>query len=779
MSQYDALDIGGAAEGTSEPILNEVPYPRYSETTPTSFQGNKFYINRNYGGWSNAITGSDLRYGYYKQPGCVLANCVGYVRGRFNEIAGSWKYTWTGNANKTIDACRALGLNSGMYPKPGAIIVWDSSEVGHVEIVEKVVSPTEIITSASGYGFKSGPFRVYHRKLGSDGNWRDGCSWMGKDYKLLGFVYHPNIAYNFPTNFGGPLTEAQADIYAQSYSQSAGSSASYDLVVDYKDVTGTVTRETLRTAEYSGQLNTHSTGLLSIPTYVEAPYISVRFGDYVLGTYSRNTSRYHDRISEVVQYPNYINSLTVKKINGSVNQYTINIIYQVQPGQDPNFIDKILSSVQYGNIYISYGDCNAPNFYYKEEEALIINVSSNVDFSSSRITYVISATSSSFQLYGGNRYFAPRTNTKPSDVIYEIFKNNNNGLKTIFKGMNEDNFNNFVARNDKKVNIEEKRNTDPLSYINYLVSCMINEKDTDPTDPLKSSNYYMTIEDDQLSDYGGSYFTVREVQSTTKTLYSPDTYEVDIGFPTPNMVENFSINDNNSWALLYKYSSKIDPVNYTYSIDNQGNIRTEFSPTIMTSALKNKMTPVQKTWWTQMTQFPISATLTIKGLVRPAMLMTYVRINSYFYGQRHISSGLYIITGQEDKVDGGGYRTTLSLQRIGSDEDYIVRTQETVTAKVPIIKTVLTNNGGTNKQTQTSGLTLSEVQKKKQEAKDRYDDPSRSKEEHLDDMMEYARMDYEEKNMLYGPVSQRVEESIGKEKAKSIEAGKYDAAMIK
>jgi len=51
-----------------------------------------------------------------------------------------------------------------------------------------------------------------------------------------------------------------------------------------------------------------------------------------------------------------------------------------------------------------------------------------------------------------------------------------------------------------------------------------------------------------------------------------------------------------------------------------------------------------KSWWTRMTEFPISATLTIKGLVRAAMLMTYLRVNTYFYGKKHVSSGLYVIT---------------------------------------------------------------------------------------------------------------------------------------
>ena len=49
------------------------------------------------------------------------------------------------------------------------------------------------------------------------------------------------------------------------------------------------------------------------------------------------------------------------------------------------------------------------------------------------------------------------------------------------------------------------------------------------------------------------------------------------------------------------------------------------------------------------------------------MLMSYVRINALFYGQRHISSGLYVITRQQDTVDASGYRTVLSLTRVTGD----------------------------------------------------------------------------------------------------------------
>ena len=68
-----------------------------------------------------------------------------------------------------------------------------------------------------------------------------------------------------------------------------------------------------------------------------------------------------------------------------------------------------------------------------------------------------------------------------------------------------------------------------------------------------------------------------------------------------------------------------------------------------------------------MTQYPISAKITIKGLLKPALLMSYVKVNAYFYGKKHISSGLYIITKQEDSIDNNGYKTILNITRVGGD----------------------------------------------------------------------------------------------------------------
>ena len=151
--------------------------------------GNKYYITRANGGYSYAIKGSPT------DSKCdVLSNCVGYAYGRFNEI-GNWgycKYLSPVNAERFMEY-NNTGIPVGQVPKLGACMVWQggatkkgSDGVGHVAIVEKVISPTEIITSESGWGSKN-PFWNATRKKGN-GNWGAGAG-----YKFLGFIYNPAV----------------------------------------------------------------------------------------------------------------------------------------------------------------------------------------------------------------------------------------------------------------------------------------------------------------------------------------------------------------------------------------------------------------------------------------------------------------------------------------------------------------------------------------------------------------------------------------------------------
>lgn len=160
--------------------------------------GNKFYNNGNNGGYSWCINGNPT------DKGCnVLANCVGYACGRFNEIIGYMKYkTLCCNAENFIERAKQAGLQVVGYPTLGGIMVWQKGATlsgndgaGHVAVVEKIDSANQIYTSESGYGSSA-----FWNSIRRNDNGRWG---LGSGYTFRGCIVNPAIGdvhYVAPVN---------------------------------------------------------------------------------------------------------------------------------------------------------------------------------------------------------------------------------------------------------------------------------------------------------------------------------------------------------------------------------------------------------------------------------------------------------------------------------------------------------------------------------------------------------------------------------------------------
>ena len=162
--------------------------------------GNKFYNTKSNGGYSTCIQGKPT------DKGCnVLANCVGYACGRFNEIIGEMKYpSLNCNAENFIERAKnTYSLEVGQTPKVGAIMCWQkgnlsgSDGAGHVAIVEKVISNTEVYTSESSYGGTA-----FFNAIRTKGTGKWGIS----NYTFRGFIYNPAIKPE-PTPIPGPSSK--------------------------------------------------------------------------------------------------------------------------------------------------------------------------------------------------------------------------------------------------------------------------------------------------------------------------------------------------------------------------------------------------------------------------------------------------------------------------------------------------------------------------------------------------------------------------------------------
>lgn len=384
---------------------------------------------------------------------------------------------------------------------------------------------------------------------------------------------------------------------------------------------------------------------------VEVPFIEADFNGYIIGSKSGSLDT----------APNYISQIDIIKTNGEINQYKLQIVYQIRPGEDPNKLDQLFSQVKYNKIKLRYGDA-ASNSLFKDTEAIITNITQNRDYAGMRITYTVSATSACNYVTSTTFDF-PATTDKPSNVIRDLlYKNGQTSqlLAEAFPGMSNQTVvasNNWIPTNDAVVNIPAQVEISTTDYISYLTGIMSNQSN-DPNAIIRNSTYYLTYQDDANK---GSYFKISEVSKVNKTTVpTANIYNIDINFPDDNQVYAFSVNTDNAWSLLYEYSDK--PQEYIYNIDNIGEIEKIYSPNYFSSS--QQMNELQKNWWTQMVEYPISAQLTLKGLLKPISLMDYININVRFYGVNHITSGLYVVTNHQDILSGAGFRSNLGLVRV-------------------------------------------------------------------------------------------------------------------
>ncbi len=418
--------------------------------------------------------------------------------------------------------------------------------------------------------------------------------------------------------------------------------------------------------------------LLSSSARVQAPWVKVTIGDFTFGIFDRATRNKLSSNGDFytaydIQYPNYIQRLSIVKINGQINQYTLEIIYPIRPQDDPNFFEKVFSSVSMSRkIVFSYGDSMKPAYCYKNEEAIITKINQQFNLINSSITYKISAVSTAIKGRVGNFTFINEREIIPSEEIKRVFLDKTYGLGNIFTGMNKSNLDQLIDSSDKKVKVHSKTNISPIDYISYLVSCMVpkgSNVDSNSKDIYILTLHDETVFDDQEQDKvaAGPYFKV------TRTSYmkeQTDAYEVDVGYNTSTIVTNFNIAQDENYSIFFDYSQEQYPEQYTRRLNNKGEWEDVFAPTFISGNNYYTATSKDIVWYTKLTKYPISATLTIQGLLRPATLMQYLRLNVIFPGgHKHIASGLYIVTKQVDDISDQGYKTTLSLTKIGGDND--------------------------------------------------------------------------------------------------------------
>ena len=418
--------------------------------------------------------------------------------------------------------------------------------------------------------------------------------------------------------------------------------------------------------------------LLSSQARIQVPWVKVTIGAYTFGVFDEQTKSWGKDDSNFytpfsIQYPQYITQLEITKVNGQINTYKLQIDYPVTQFDDPNFFEKLFSSVsRTRKIVFTYGDAETPAYIYKDEEAIITKVTQGFRLDSSTISYTVEAVSSAALTADGSiTQPAPGVKVKPSDEIKKLFLSNKS-LQNTFTGMSPADLDSLIAGDDMPVMIESKQNISAIDYINYLAGCMI---PYGTGTGLSKEIYVLTIFDDSISSADrslskkGPYFKVTKVS----TVMDPgEAYEVDIGINTSTIVREFNIEKQDNYSLYYEYQNLAHPENFVRRINNDGLWEDVYAPTSMIRQNGFKTNASDQVWWTKATQFPINAYMKVQGLLRPATLLQYVRLNVIFPGgNKHLSSGLYIVTKQVDNLGPNGYATNLWLTRIKGDQDKI------------------------------------------------------------------------------------------------------------
>ena len=200
--EVENLIIDGVMASSDKKEPEEIVFgsSSYSVRTSNPGAGNKCFITRGNGGWSWCIKGKPT------DAECnVLANCVGYADGRFNEIynlitkyTGMKYYTLCCNAENFIEKAKAAGLEVVDYPVLGGIMVMQKGATlsgkdgaGHVFIVEKILEfgadgyASKIYTSESSY---NGSAFWNSTRTNANGRWGHASS-----YSFRGCIVNPAI----------------------------------------------------------------------------------------------------------------------------------------------------------------------------------------------------------------------------------------------------------------------------------------------------------------------------------------------------------------------------------------------------------------------------------------------------------------------------------------------------------------------------------------------------------------------------------------------------------
>ena len=373
--------------------------------------------------------------------------------------------------------------------------------------------------------------------------------------------------------------------------------------------------------------------------------------------------------NSLVKYPNLVTNLKVDKIvSGEINKYTLEIKYLPQDGEDPSYIDKLLSANRTQNnsmITIAYGDGSLDGFNFRKYEAMVVGYKMKVDFSTACMTYTINAMSiaSSYEITGPNgnimqHSFVDRTNVRVSDIIKEIYYDPTYGLQLVFPGgiyIDGAHINEWDPKNPPDILLEESTisggKMTPFQYLKSLVPRMI----ASDIGIEESTGFLYSIDD----GYRNQSFHIDRVLDSNGKTYAD---EIVIG-TEGSVVIDYEVTTDMSLGIAIDYGKNKDPNAFTSYFVNSENEEVELDTygSIKTDSTDDAL--VDKKWWDMVSSIPYGLRLVVRAMKRQIPLMTPIKVTILIKGRLYFLSGIYMVVKVNDEVNGNGYTTEMELLR--------------------------------------------------------------------------------------------------------------------
>lgn len=233
-----------------------------------------------------------------------------------------------------------------------------------------------------------------------------------------------------------------------------------------------------------------------------------------------------------------------------------------------------------------------PEDVYANEEALITDVTSSVNIRNSVISYNVTAIGDT-AVSLASQFSWGATRGKPSEIIASLLNNSVYKLTNIFYGMKNKDPYSFIDSDDQIVSIPAVTNKPIMDYISTLVSYMVpNGMSRDSV--IQNNIYYLATYEDTTGTYGGPYFEIRKLQQNAASLDSMCSYVVDIGYPSANIIEDFSVKTDQNWSIFYDYNKEASSTDYVKRLNSRGELEYIYNPQLTNGRFD--IEEADKTW---------------------------------------------------------------------------------------------------------------------------------------------------------------------------------------